>query len=60
MASTIQVRLDDDLKKKSDTFAPVTAEELLMKLETSRIHANQGQYRDADEVISDMRAKYGL
>ena len=99
MASTIQVRLDDDLKKKSDTlfkelgtdtttairmfltqavanngfpfeikkrtvennpYAPVTAEELLMKLETSRIHANQGQYRDADEGISDMRAKYGL
>ena len=99
MASTIQVRVDDNLKTKSDAlfkdlgtdttsairmfltqavanngfpfeikrntaehnpYAPMTEEELLAKLELSRRHASQGKYRDADEVTSDMRAKYGL
>ena len=97
MASTIQVRVDDDLKKKSanlfkelgtDTttairmfltqavahngfpfeikrisenpYLPLSEEQLLQKLELSRKHAEQGQYRNADDVISDMRAKYGL
>lgn len=96
MASTIQVRVDDDLKIKSDSlfrdlgtdtttairmfltqavavngfpfdvkrhttetnpYAPMTGEEMLARLKTSR---EQGQYRDVDEVISDMRSKYGL
>lgn len=99
MASTIQVRIDDDLKKKSDSlfkdlgtdtttairmflkqavanngfpfeikrnpteyipYTPLTEEELLAKLEGSRSHAEQGKYRDADNVLSDMRSKYGL
>ena len=97
MASTIQVRVDDDLKKKSDKlfkelgtdtttairmfltqavahngfpfeikrisenpYLPLSEEQLLQKLELSRKHAEQGQYRNADDVISDMRAKYGL
>ena len=97
MASTIQVRVDDDLKKKSDNlfkelgtdtttairmfltqavahngfpfeikrisenpYLPLSEEQLLQKLELSRKHAEQGQYRNADYVISDMRAKYGL
>ena len=97
MASTIQVRVDDDLKKKSDNlfkelgtdtttairmfltqavahngfpfeikrisenpYLPLSEEQLLLKLELSRKHAEQGQYRNADDVISDMRAKYGL
>lgn len=97
MASTIQVRIDDDLKKKSDNlfkelgtdtttairifltqavahngfpfeikrisenpYLPLSEEQLLQKLELSRKHAEQGQYRNADDVISDMRAKYGL
>ena len=97
MASTIQVRVDDDLKKKSDNlfkelgtdtttairmfltqavphngfpfeikrisenpYLPLSEEQLLQKLELSRKHAEQGQYRNADDVISDMRAKYGL
>lgn len=98
MASTIQVRVDDELKIKSDNlfkdlgidttaairmfltqavayngipfeirknvadhnpYAPMT-EEILSKLENSRKHAAQGKYRDADNVISDMRSKYGL
>ena len=97
MSSTIQVRVDDELKQKSDilfrelgtdttsavrifltqavahngfpfeikrvTDNPYTAmseEEILRKLETSRLHASQGKYREADEVIADMRAKYGI
>lgn len=97
MASTIQVRVDDDLKKKSDNlfkelgtdtttairmfltqavahngfpfeikkisenpYLPLSEEQLLQKLALSRKHAEQGQYRNADDVISDMRAKYGL
>ena len=97
MASTIQVRVDHDLKKKSDNlfkelgtdtttairmfltqavahngfpfeikrisenpYLPLSEEQLLQKLELSRKHAEQGQYRNADDVISDMRAKYGL
>ena len=92
MASTIQVRVDDDLKKKSDNlfkelgtdtttairmfltqavahngfpfeikrisenpYLPLSEEQLLQKLELSRKHAEQGQYRNADDVISDMR-----
>lgn len=96
MASTIQVRVDDELKMKSDSlfkdlgtdtttairmfltqavaangfpfeikkqtaevhpYAPMTEEEMLAKLENSK---KQGKYRDADDVISDMRSKYGL
>ena len=97
MSSTIQLRVDDDLKAKSDDlfkalgtdtttairmfltqavavngfpFAirkkeanPYTAlseEEMLKKLDTSRIHADEGWVRDADDVIADMRQKYGL
>ena len=97
MASTIQVRVDDDLKIKSDnlfrdlgtdtttairmfltqaianngfpfeikraTVNPYTAlseDEFVRKLEKSREHAKQGNYRDAEDVISDMRGKYGI
>lgn len=100
MASTIQVRVDDDLKSKSDSlfkdlgtdttsairmfltqavanngfpfeikrsavgeYNPYTAmseEELLRKLEKSREHAKQGKYKAAEEMVSDMREKYGL
>lgn len=99
MANTIQVRVDDDLKNKSDElfkrlgtdttsairmfltqailhngfpfeikmnsaganpYVPMTEDQMLLKLEHSRKHASQGKYRDADDVISDMRGKYGL
>lgn len=55
MASTIQVRVEDELKSKSD--APMTEAEMLAKLEKSR---EKGMFRDADLVVSDMRLKYGL
>jgi len=95
MASTIQIRVEDELKSKSDAlfkdlgtdtttvirifltqavatngfpfeikrhielnpYAPMTEKELLAKLESSR---EQEKFRDADDVISDMRSKYGL
>ena len=76
MASTIQVRVDDDLKTKSDAllkefgtdtatanpypYEALTEHEILDKLEKSREHAAQGMYKDATEVTRDMRAKYGL
>ena len=55
MSSTIQVRVEDELKSKSD--APMTEAEMLAKLKKSR---EQGKFTDADDVISDMRSKYGL
>ena len=97
MSSTIQVRVDDDLKMKSDSlfkelgtdtttairmfltqavayngfpfeirknvsdsYKPLTEDEMLEKLAASRAHAEQGLYRDADDVVADMRNKYGL
>jgi hypothetical protein len=39
------------------TFAE---DEVLKRLETSRQHAAEGKVRDADDVISDMRQKYGI
>lgn len=99
MASTIQVRVDDELKMKSDNlfkdlgidttaairifltqavayngfpfeirknvaeynpYSPMTGEQMLTKLENSRNHAGQGKYREAENMVSDMRAKYGL
>lgn len=99
MASTIQVRVDDDLKMKSDSlfkdlgtdtttairmfltqavahngfpfeikrnineytpYMAMTEEQIMQKLEQSRIHAAEGNVKDADGVVADMREKYGL
>ena len=95
MASTIQVRVEDELKSKSDAlfkdlgtdtttairifltqavaingfpfeikrqiesnpYLPLNEKELLEKLKRSR---EQKKFRDAYDVISDMRSKYGL
>ena len=98
MASTIQVRVEDELKNKSDAlfkdlgtdtttairmfltqavatngfpfeikrqaetnpYAPMTEKEMLQRLEQSRESSKRENYRNADDVISDMRSKYGL
>ena len=97
MASTIQVRVDDDIKTKADMlfkdlgmdtttairiflvqaiandgfpfeikkktvnpYRTLSESEFMDKLETSRMHAKQGDYRDADDVIAKMRNRYGL
>ena len=95
MTSTIQIRVEDELKRKSDAlfkdlgtdtttairifltqsiatngfpfeikrqavsnpYAPMTEKELFAKLKKS---GEQEKFRDADDVISDMRSKYGL
>lgn len=41
----------------ADPYTAMLEEEMLDKLKKSR---EQGKYRDADSVISDMRGKYGL
>lgn len=97
MASTIQIRVDDELKVKSDElfkdlgtdttsairmfltqalavngfpfeikrrsanpYEALTEDELLAKLEQSRKNATQGKFQNADDVIANMRARYGL
>ena len=97
MASTIQIRVEDDLKTKSDALfknlgtdttsairmflvqaianngfpfeiklnqksviEPLSETEIFEKLEKSRKHVSEGKFRNADDMISDMRAKYDL
>lgn len=100
MTSTIQVRVDDDLKRKSDMlfkdlgtdtttairmfltqavanngfpfeirknsrtgynpYEALTEEEILEKLKNSREHCEEGKYREAKKVVSELRGKYGL
>ena len=61
MSSTIQLRVEDESKKKTQNpYTSLSEDEILRQLEVSRSHASEGKYRDADDVISDMREKYGL
>lgn len=53
--STNQVRVENELKSK--LYAPITEEEMLARLKKSR---EQGIFKDANRVISNMRSKYGL
>lgn len=100
MASTIQVRVDDELKLKSDNlfkdlgtdtttairifltqavanngfpfeikkantqemnpYVPMTETQILERLAKSRSHAEQGKCRAAEDMVADLRARYGL
>ena len=99
MASTVQVRIEDDLKAKSDQlfkdlgtdtttairifltqavaqngfpfeikrhtsvknpYVYLTEDELMAKLERSRKNADEGNYKDAGNMVAEMRSKYGL
>lgn|GEM_PF-35856 len=97
MSRSIQIRVEDDLKKKSDLlfkelgtdttsairmfltqavanngfpfalkkitidpYMTFAEDEVLKRLEASRQHAAEGKVRDADDVISDMKQKYGI
>lgn len=99
MASTVQVRIEDDLKAKSDQlfkdlgtdtttairifltqavaqngfpfeikrhtsaktpYSYMTEDELMTKLEQSRRHADEGNYKEAGYMVAEMRTKYGL
>ena len=48
-----------EIKRKTEInpYTTMSEDELLVKLEKSR---EQGTYRGAEEVISDMRSRYGL
>ena len=61
MQSTIQLRVEDESKKTTQNpYTSLSEDEILQQLEVSRSHASEGMYRDADDVIIDMREKYGL
>ena len=97
MSSTIQVRVDDELKQKSDIlfkelgtdttsavrmfltqavaiggfpfeikrvtpnpFQSLSEEEMLKRLESTRAKSKTEKCKEADDVISYMRSKYGL
>lgn len=96
MASTIQVKVEDDLKMKADAlfkdlgtdtssairmfliqavmregipfeikknnnpYPLYSEDEMISMLDRAKEHAKEGQYRNADGMISDMREKYGL
>ncbi len=54
-----------EIKKKTkkdfeELFRPLSEEELLARLAESRQQIENGQYRKAEDVISDIRKKYGL
>lgn len=38
----------------------MSEDEIMQKLEQSRLHSAEGEVQDADEVIAEMRGKYGL
>ncbi|MCR4567837.1 MAG: type II toxin-antitoxin system RelB/DinJ family antitoxin [Pseudobutyrivibrio sp.] len=97
MSATIQIRVDDDLKNKSDAlfkelgidttsairmflaqavaangfpfeikkrtanpYVALSEEKIIEKLDASRKHAEEGLLKNADDVVLDMRSKYGL
>ena len=62
MSSTIRVIVDDELKGKSDSlFKDLEIDtNILKKLDESKKLADHGQCRRADDVVADMRRKYGL
>ena len=47
-------------KKTSSPYAALTENEALKKLEASRQHSAEGKVHDSDDVILDMRQKYGI
>ena len=50
-----------ELKKISmDPYVTFAEDEMLKRLEVSRQCATEGKVRYADDVISDMRQKYGI
>ncbi len=67
MFRTIQERVDDKLfpfktKEKSTANSPYfyVRRQDIKKLDESKKHAEQGLCRRADDIVADMRTKYGL
>lgn len=49
-----------EIRQKNNAMYALSEEELFDKLEESREHIRQGKARNADDVIMDIRGKYGL
>ena len=50
-----------EIKEVSENpYKALSEVEMLEKLVKAREHASQGMYKDASDVIHDMRTKYGL
>lgn len=60
MSSTIQIREVDDRRVTPSPYLPLSEEDMMKKLERSREYSKRGSVKSADDVISDMRSKYGL
>lgn len=66
MSSTIQVQAVEadgfpfESRKKSNAYLPLTEKELYDRLQQARSHVSEGKVKDADEVISNIKNKYGL
>lgn len=41
-------------------FSPLTEEQIYSQLEESRLQASEGKVKDAWQIASDVREKYGL
>ena len=62
MSSTIQVRVDDDLKIKSDKLFKElgTDTTTAIRMFLTQAVANNGEYSEAGDFVADMRTKYGI
>lgn len=46
--------------QSNNPYMPLTQNQILDKLEKSRLNAEQGNYRFADDILTDMRSKHGF
>ncbi len=56
----IDYMLENGMEQTLLSKGILSEEEMMAKLERSRSHCKEGKFRDEKEVVSDMRAKYGL
>lgn len=54
------VQMSNIITKSEPLYVKLSGKELLQKLKSSRTHAKQGNYKEANEVIRDMRTKYRI
>lgn len=51
--------IKNNSRAEYNPYEALTEENLLAKLKRSREHYEEGKYREADKVVSDLRGKYG-
>lgn len=51
--------IKNNSRAEYNPYEALTEENLLAKLKRSREHCEEGKYREADKVVSDLRGKYG-